>query len=221
MGANFYPGDDAQHHGLYPSLLSGDRIEPGELGRPVGHHRRDAGSDRKIELVVGLVTAVHHDPVCGRTGAQTGFQLAAAGGQQIQALLQHQPDHRVRGEGLDRVHNPREQRDRGPGPGSDLIGVEDQQRGAEACGQRRCGDPRYIQATGRKCCTRGPWPSRAQQTGDVPGDLGSCRALGRLTHRRAPSTREPTRPGGRVGWRSPAWLRSRAKVAIASVPGPR
>ena len=96
-------GDDAQQHGLHPAGRARHRVQARAAPRAVRDHEREPRAHGERQLVVGLVVAVQDHARGGRARPQAGLDLAAGGGQQVEPLLQRDPDHGVRRERLHRV----------------------------------------------------------------------------------------------------------------------
>ena len=97
----------------------------------------DAHVERPTQLGVGLVVAVHHEPIRGNAGGQRHVQLAAGGDVEPQALGVDQSRHRAAQERLGRVDHPAvtEHGHRGATPGAEVVLVVHEQRRAELPGQ--------------------------------------------------------------------------------------
>ena len=149
-------GNDPQKNGLRPARLARDRVEAPELVRTVGDHEREPRVDREPELRIGLVVPVEHDAVAAGPGTQARLDLAARRRQQVETLLEGDPDHGVRRERLDRVEDPVEAWGDRTAPGAEVGLVDDQERRAEARGQIGACDAADLEAPRAQSGGRGP-----------------------------------------------------------------
>ena len=181
MGVHTQAGVHAEQERLHHARRAGDAVQPPELVRTVGDHQPHASSNGELQLVIGLVPPVERDPGGRDAGAQAGFDLAAARGEQVEPFVDRQPEHRVRRERLDGVERLRERQPCRSQPGGQIRLVEHQQRGGESVGESDGALPRDPHAVGLERRVHRPW-------------IGNCRDLGRRfggPERRRPLSHRP------------------------------
>ena len=145
MRRHLHLGHHAQQDRLDAALRPGDGIEPFEFGPVVDDDQRDARTHREREFLVGLVVAVEHDAGGGRSRPQARLHLAAGRGQEVEAFVQHDPQHGVGGEGLHGIEHARESPGDRAGAVADLLLVHHEQRRAEPVGQLREGEATHLE----------------------------------------------------------------------------
>jgi hypothetical protein len=96
-------GDDTHEHVLARAESRGDRLGARDLVQVVADKQPDTRADGTPELLLGLVVAVQGDLRRRDAGPQTGLELAARGGQELQPLAGHESQQPSCGEGLDGV----------------------------------------------------------------------------------------------------------------------
>ncbi len=194
MRRHLHFGHHAEQDRLHAALRAGDRIEPFEFGPVVDDDERDTRTHRERQFLVGLVVAVQHDAGGGRSRPQARLHLAAGRGQEVEAFVQHDPQHGVGGERLHGIEHAGEPPGDRAGTIADLLLVHHEQRRAEPGGQLGEGEAADLE------------PPRPTQGGGGPRRrrqfLGCRWTRRRLSHRRcAPSTPAPRRRGCRGGSR--------------------
>ena len=230
MGVRLDPDRHPDHHRGDDAELLGDGGDPLDLGEGVEDDTAHAVAERLADLGEGLVVAVHRDPLPREAGPLRDGELATGRDVEAETLLVDPPGDGGAEEGLARVVDVGTAADRGegrgelvsegPGPGPEVVLVQDVCRGAVLAGQLDDVDPTDLEPA--VVATRdGPGPQLWEQRHDVVGigqvERGAAVALGVECaglvdpHRWCPpvtSAPAPRRRAGRVRWRAPGrWRR--------------
>ena len=113
-------------------------FEPVKLIEGIGDDPPGSGPERRVELVVGLVVAMHHEPLGCEPGEERHVQLTGGGHVEAESFVADEAGHRRAQEGLPGVDDAvrSERRDVLAAPSPQLVLVVDEQRRAEPLGER-------------------------------------------------------------------------------------
>ena len=169
VGVGLHPGCDPQQDGGGLRSARGQAFEAVELVERIDHDARHRRCDRGPQLVVGLVVAVHHEPLGGNARAQGDVQLAAGGDVEVEALLVGQRGHGPAQEGLGGVGDALTPCVAGlSAPDAQMGFVVDEQGRAEVGRQLADVDAADLEAAGRTDGRRqGEQMSRERTAGQV------------------------------------------------------
>ncbi len=128
----------ADEHVLDDTGLTGDRVEPVDLGERVEHDVPDPGGHGGLQFADGLVVAVHRDLPGGEAGVQGHGELTTGRDVERESFLMDPPRDLAAQERLRRVVHLR-RRTEGlrdlPAAGAEVVLVDDEQRGAVLLGE--------------------------------------------------------------------------------------
>ena len=157
VGVGFNPRRHPyEHAGRLRARSLDEALGAVELVEAVDHDAVHADLDRGGQLVVGLVVAVHDEPVGRDAGRDRHVQLAAGGNVEIHALLVHQTGHGQTQERLRRVGDAVSECGKGLATARPQVGlVVDEQRGAVLARQVEQVDAAHRQPAGTGVDHRG------------------------------------------------------------------